>query len=106
MRHVLIWALLLTGMATYASGEIACKAWSLKPNWTLFLVAVACYAAGGASYMPALRMHGSMGRLATVWCCLALILSVLIARYLFHESFTESQFAAVLLALVAMWLAY
>lgn len=98
------WLLLALGMLSYTAGEVFAKHWSLNPSLVGMCGAAICYGLGGLLFLPALRLHGGLAVLSTVWSCMAMVVSVLLGTWWFAEDVALRQWCGVLLALAAIWL--
>jgi drug/metabolite transporter (DMT)-like permease len=97
---------MLSSMIFYSAGEYLSKLWSLNPSWLLFAAIYFIYPIGIICWLPALRMHGQLSALSTVWSVLAIITSVLMGVYLFGEVLETRQIIGIILAIVACFLTY
>lgn len=85
----------------YAGGEYVTKVWSLKPSWSLAILAIVLYMIGVILWLPALRQHGQISALSTVWSCLSIVVCVAIGVFGFNEELTLRQITGIILALLA-----
>jgi len=85
----------------YAGGEYFTKVWSLKPSWSLAVLATVLYTIGAILWLPALRQHGQISALSTVWSCLSIVVCVAIGVFGFSEELTMRQIIGIILALLA-----
>ena len=93
--------LVLASLIFYAGGEYFTKVWTLKPTWPLAVLATALYTIGAILWLPALRQHGQLSALSTVWSCLSIIVCVAIGVWGFQEELTTRQIIGIILALLA-----
>lgn len=95
----LIWSLI-----AYSGGEYFSKRWADSPSFTLICCTVVSYATAQIGWLPALRMHGQLSALTTVWSVAAIACGVLIGILAFGEVLTGYQIAGLLLAAAAITL--
>jgi drug/metabolite transporter (DMT)-like permease len=107
MNSKLIVLLLLCGsLTTYAIGEYLSKVWTEKPSWWLGFTVAFVYSLGVAAWLPALKIHGQLFALSTVWSCAYVVIGILVGLIAFHETPTTTQTIGLILAIIASILAY
>lgn len=86
---------------TYGAGEYFSKIWSEKPSLLLAIITVSCYAISVLAWLPALRAHGTLAVLSTIFALIGLLAGVVIGIFIFHEPVTLKQYIGISLAIVA-----
>lgn len=90
----------------YAVGEYWSKLWSMRPTPGLAVATVAAYALSAMGWLPALRAHGSLTILTTIFAVCTALAGVAIGLAVFREPVTSRQLAGIGLAIVALLLLY
>lgn len=107
MKDVLL--ILLFGiwsMIWYAAGEWTSKLWADKPSWLMYIAVLVTYDIGIIGWLLALRQHGQLSAMTTIWACATLINGVLVGILVFGEVLTIQQLIGVILALAATALVF
>jgi multidrug transporter EmrE-like cation transporter len=86
----------------YGAGEYCSKLWSQRPSIGLTILVVISYSLGALIWLPALRAHGNLGILTTIFSVVGTVVGVLIGLLLFHEPVSVKQFVGIGLALVSI----
>ena len=86
----------------YGAGEYFSKLWSQRPSIGMAVLVLASYCVAALCWLPALRAHGSLGILTTIFSVVGTVVGVLIGLLLFHEPISTKQFVGIGLALVSI----
>jgi hypothetical protein len=106
MNRLPVLAGLIVCLVFYAVGEYLSKLWSLRPSNGLALATVAAYALSALAWLPALRAHGSLTVLTTIFAVCTALAGIVIGLSVFREPVTARQLAGIGFALVALILLY
>lgn len=96
----IIWFLL--SAIFFAAGEYLSKTWGNKPGVGLAFIVVAVYAMETLAWLPALLHKNQIAIMGTAWLVMALIATVSVGVFVFHEKITIFQWLGMVLALAAL----
>lgn len=85
----------------YGAGEYFSKVWSIKPTSAMTALVISCYALSVVAWLPALRAHGSLSILSTIFALIGLLSGAIIGIFVFNEPITTRQYIGIGLAIVA-----
>ena len=97
---------LMVWVIFYSLGEYFSKLWTTAPTVQLTLLILFCYGVDCLAWLPALRSHGSLTVLTTVFAIVGTLAGVAIGIWLFKEPITTKQSIGIGLAFVALILLY
>ena len=89
-------------MIFYGLGEWSSKAWAMGISRYLFVVAILAYALNAVCWMPALKQHGGLAVLGTIYASLYALITILIGVLVFQEPITIKQWFGIACAIVAV----
>ena len=93
---------LLAWMLFYGAGEYLSKLWSQRPSPLLTILIVSSYSIGALFWLPALRAHGGLAVLTTIFSVAGTLAGVLIGLLIFKEVVTIQHLVGIGLALVSI----
>ena len=93
---------LLISALFFALGEYLSKQWGMQPSWQTTLMVVGAYALGTLTWLPALLHKNQIAVMGTLWLVLAIVATVAIGVFFYHEQLTVLQWTGVVLALISL----
>jgi len=96
------WLWIIGSMIFYGIGEWSSKAWATGVSKYLFVVAIMAYALNAMCWMPALKQHGGLAILGTIYASLYALITILIGTLIFQEPLTIKQWVGIVFAIIAV----
>jgi len=96
----IVW--LLISATFFALGEYLSKIWGNGPSIHLAFLVVIAYALGSLSWLPALLHKNQLAIMGTLWLLLAILVTITLGIFVFHEKINTFQVIGVILAIIAM----
>ena len=94
--------LLLSGFLN-GVGEYLSKQWGNAPSWKLVALVALAYAASSILWLPALLHKNQLSTMGVAWVLIALVSTLFLGLFVFHEQLTPSQWFGLGLAAVALY---
>lgn len=98
----IVW-LLVSGLLN-ACGEFLSKHWGENPSLPLAMLVAATYALSSALWLPALLHKNQLSTTGVAWVLIALMFTMILSFFVFHEELGLQQWVGLGLALVAVGL--
>jgi len=86
----------------FAIGEFFAKKWGMQPGIALMIKVLILYALSSMFWLPALLHKNQLLIMGTAWLILALVVTVLLGFFVFHEKLNTLQWLGIILALAAL----
>jgi len=96
----LVW--LVISALFFAVGEYLSKRWGMNPSFNFAVIVVLIYALGTFAWLPALLHKNQLAIMGTAWLLLAVMATVCVGVFVFHEKITNLQIIGVILAIIAL----
>jgi drug/metabolite transporter (DMT)-like permease len=86
----------------FGFGEYLSKRWGMQPTLGFAVITVCTYAIGTFAWLPALLHKNQLAIMGTAWLLLAMVATIGIGFFVFHEHLNGYQIAGVILAFAAL----
>ena len=97
-----IWLLTSMSMAAYGVAEFLSKVWCKQPSVKLAIGASIFYLLNVVCWLFALRLHGKLAVLGSIYAALYVVITVAVGRIWFEERVEAVQWIGILLAIAAV----